>query len=189
MNPRFRFSLAALTVAAAAWLSSTSGFGDTHYVSPAGSNAPPYTSWTNAAIRIQDAVSVASSGDTILVADGTYGSGGAVTPGGILTNRIVATNAITIRSENGPTSTVVVGQGTFGTNGIRCAYLSGGAKLVGFTLSGGATATNGTFPQDQNAGGAYLLGGARSATASSWAIRAGKAAGCTSIPPAMPLTA
>ena len=44
----------------------SSSFGDTHYVSPDGSNHSPYTSWSDASLSIQSAVAAASAGDTVL---------------------------------------------------------------------------------------------------------------------------
>lgn len=42
------------------------------YVSPQGSNQPPYTSWETAANKIQDCINISVSGDTIYVANGIY---------------------------------------------------------------------------------------------------------------------
>lgn len=131
----------------------------TRYVSPDGAGISPYASWSDAATTVQDAVQGAAPGDTILVTNGVYDAGGAVTPGYALPNRVRATNAIVIASVNGPTVTTLLGAGPRGTSAVRCAYLAGGAQLVGFTLKGGATFSAGTFPYDLNAGGAYCTGG------------------------------
>jgi len=48
------------------------GYADTHYVNPAGSNEPPYTTYATGAHYIQDAILVASEGDTVRVAAGEY---------------------------------------------------------------------------------------------------------------------
>ena len=45
---------------------------DTHYVSSTGSNTSPYTSWAEAAWAIQDAINVATSGDSVVVDAGIY---------------------------------------------------------------------------------------------------------------------
>ena len=42
------------------------------YVSPTGSNIPPYLTWEDAANSIQDAINVCEAGDTVLVDNGTY---------------------------------------------------------------------------------------------------------------------
>src|ERR1051326_318244 len=117
--------------------------GAIHYVDPnSPAPTPPYSSWSTAAINIQDAVDAASFGDQVLVNDGSYQSGTRVSPDGA-TNRVVVTNAITLQSVNGSSFTTIDGGNT-----NRCVYLAGGAALVGFTAMKG-NATNGY------AGGVY----------------------------------
>lgn len=105
------------------------------------SPAPPYTNWSAAATRIQDAINIATNGDLVLVADGTYG-GAAVTIGSQL-NGVALTSAITVQSVNGPGVTTIVGRQIttpyWATGNARCAYLASGATLSGFTLTSGAT--------------------------------------------------
>lgn len=61
----------------------------------------PYANWNTAATDMQSAVDASSNGDVALVADGVYASGGhAIFEG--LTNRVAMTNAIMLRSVNGP---------------------------------------------------------------------------------------
>jgi len=45
---------------------------DTHWVNPAGSNVPPYTSYVTGAYKIQDAMDIASAGDTVRLAAHEY---------------------------------------------------------------------------------------------------------------------
>jgi hypothetical protein len=82
-------------------------FADTFYVNVNNSNpTSPYDTWAKAATNIQDAVDAAASGDSVLVTNGTYASGGAATPGYTLQNRVVITNALTLQSVNGPEQTI-----------------------------------------------------------------------------------
>ena len=125
----------------------------TYYVNEASpAPAAPYNSWLTAATNIQDAVSLTSSGDTVLVTNGVYAYGGAAIVG-TLTNRVALTNAITVQSVNGPWVTTILGAGmTNRASAVRCAWLTNGASLVGFTLTAGATLNSGN-PLTQESGG------------------------------------
>ena len=102
----------------------------------------PYTTWGTAATKIQDAVNEASKivGSTVWVSNGVYEVGGMATPGYTLTNRVVITNGISVRSVNGPEVTIIKGAesggGGTGVDAIRGAYLSDGL-LSGFTITNG----------------------------------------------------
>jgi PKD repeat protein len=121
---------------------------------------PPFTSWENAAHDIQSAIDHAEAGDEVLVTNGFYDTGGRVAVGN-LTNRIAITNAITVRSVNGPEYTTIVGRddnGFLAPNAIRCAYAGPGCVLAGFSLTGGATDEDGNHhppPEDLSGGGAW----------------------------------
>lgn len=94
--------------------------GASFYVSPAGHSRPDYTDWWNAATNIYDAISVARSGDSVVVTDGTYE----------VTSTIVITNAVSIRSVNGAYATVLNSP-----NLDRCVVLSASnAVIEGFTV-------------------------------------------------------
>lgn len=97
----------------------------------------PYTSWSTAATTIQDAVDAANPGDQLLVNDGRYQTG-ARSVDGTTTNRVVINKAVTVQSVNGSAATAIDGGGI-----MRCAYLTNGAALVGFTLTNGFTSGNG----------------------------------------------
>ena len=68
------------------FLSSSKIFADTYYVSHFGSDTFPYTNWTAAAHSIQDAVFAATAGDTVIVTNGVYKTGGVTAPGFALMN-------------------------------------------------------------------------------------------------------
>jgi len=121
---------------------------------------PPFTSWENAAHDIQSAIDHAEAGDEVLVTNGVYDTGGRVAVGN-LTNRIAITNAITVRSVNGPEYTTIVGggiNGSYSPGSTRCAYVGPGCVLIGFTLTGGFTDEDGMHhppPEDITGGGIW----------------------------------
>jgi hypothetical protein len=99
----------------------------TLYVSLGSTNpTPPYTNWATAATTIQQAVWAAAAGDVVVVTNGVYAGGVAVT------------NLLTLRSANGPQVTAIDGGGT-----KRCVSLTNGASLSGFTLTNGWAADYG----------------------------------------------
>jgi len=55
-------------------------------------------SWATAKQTIQAAVDLAADGDTVLVTNGVYDIGVRLTPNGLFRNRLVITNAITVKS-------------------------------------------------------------------------------------------
>jgi hypothetical protein len=126
------------------------------FVSSGGGNLSPFASWDTAATNIQDAIDAASAGDVIWVTNGVYSTGGKVMAGG-LTNRVALDKALTVQSVNGWTVTIIQGAWdssyTNGSHAIRCAWLTNGAILSGFTLRGGATW--GYSVPDQNGGGVW----------------------------------
>jgi len=136
------------------------GVSPTHYVSTSGTSSWPYTNWTTAANNIQDAVDTASDGDTVWVTNGVYSSGGAVTPGHALFNRVCATRPVTLQSVNGPEHTFIMGaEATDGGNGsdaVRCVYMTEG-RLDGFTVTNGHTQTSGYEDCNLSGGGIYLF--------------------------------
>jgi len=97
-----------------------------------GTNNPPYTNWADAATNIQWAVDVATNNETVWVTNGPY----------VLTNQIVITNAIVLKSVNGRAVTVINGNLPINTNG--CLNLTkSGAILDGFTITNGGIIGNG----------------------------------------------
>ena len=133
-------------------------FAYTHYVSPSGSHAPPFTNWPSAATNIQAAVDAAGAGGVVLVTNGVYDTGGTVI--GSLTNRVVATNGVTVQSCQGPLFTSILGSGPLGPTAVRPVYLGPNANLRGFTIRNGHTATAGDYLVDRSGGGMLCEPGA-----------------------------
>jgi hypothetical protein len=91
----------------------------------------------------------------VLVTNGAYSTGGKVMAGD-LTNRVVIDKAIAVRSVNGPWVTMIEGAGAAnGTSAVRCAWLTNGAILQGFTLTAGATRSIGDTATLRSGGGVW----------------------------------
>lgn len=132
---------------------------DTASITP----TPPYTNWATAAVQIQDALNAADPGDIILVTNGVYATGGSVvTAAGDITNRVALNNAVAVLSVNGYAATMIEGQwdpvSIDGANAVRCAWLTNGAVLSGFTLAnGGSCGNEGVLSLSMRCGGGALL--------------------------------
>ena len=116
---------------------------------PDGSKAHPY-------VTLQDAVDASAGKANVLIkaCKGSYASGGGFTNGNC---RVVITNSLCIRAVDGPAETFIVGGAGnpayadgCGADACRCVGMSPpGSKvgeaigIVGFTLTGGRTCTNG----------------------------------------------
>ena len=99
----------------------------------------PYSTLSTAARTIQDAVDAANDGDLILVNDGNYQTGARATRQSLMgltatydTNRLVIARSVTVQSINGPGAAFIDGGGQY-----RCAFVTNGATLSGFTLRNG----------------------------------------------------
>jgi len=118
-----------------------------HYVDLNCTNSSsPYLDWSTAATNIQDAVDAATNGDSILVTNGVYQTGGAAVTSvfGLIveSNRVMVTKPLTIQSVNGSGATTIEayqapGTTNSGRSGLRCVWLTNGASLSGFTLMNG----------------------------------------------------
>jgi hypothetical protein len=135
----------------------------TRYVDAASATPQtPYTNWATAATAIQDAVDIAGAGDEVLVASGTYAAGGTPTPGHTLSNRVVITKHIAVRSVHGPTATIIAGIQGVGNDAVgamRCVFMTAGV-LDGFMLSNGHTLAGfANLHYERVGGGLWLTNG------------------------------
>src|SRR5882672_11512487 len=90
-------------------LSSASSFAAVHYVDANNATpAPPYLTWSTATAVIQDAVDASTSGDEVIVTNGTYAVGGRAVSG-TMTNRVAITNSLVVHSVNVPQFTTIQG--------------------------------------------------------------------------------
>jgi len=131
-------------------------FAITNYVGQAGTPGGNYFT------DIQSAVDASSAGDLVLVSNGVYNTGERVTPGYVLSNRVVILENITVRSVNGPVGAIILGGeapgGGTGTGAVRCVFMTAGT-LSGFTISNGHTSTSGSYFRDRSGGGVWSTNG------------------------------
>lgn len=130
-----------------------------HYVNVSSPTpVPPYADWSTAANTIQEAINTATNGDVILVTNGVYAEGGMIVNGS-LSNRVAATFPLTLRSVNGPLVTSILGYRNLtnntGDDAVRCAYLTNGSAITGFTFTNGATRNAGDPDTEQSGGGLW----------------------------------
>ena len=87
-------------------------------------------------------------GDTVHAAPGTYDEGTMTTDSKRIKARVVIPTGVTLTAEKGPAETFVVGapdatesgdEHGFGTNAVQCVFLMSGARIKGFTVTGGYT--------------------------------------------------
>jgi hypothetical protein len=133
--------------------------GNIRYVNVNSTNpVPPYSDWSIAATTIQDAIDAANPGDTVMVTNGLYNTGGRMTYPPV-TNRVAIIKPLVIQSINGPAVTIIEGYQLPGiTNGdgaIRGVYMTNNTSLIGFTVTHGATSTN-SDPTSFEEGGGIL---------------------------------
>lgn len=113
--------------------------GITNYVSLSGSHEFPYSSWETAATTIQHAVYAAAPGNLVLVTNGLYDAFESDLGVGSTPSRVAIYKPLVVSSVNGPEVTIIRGFGPDDEWAVRCAYLTDGAVLTGFTLEEGHT--------------------------------------------------
>jgi hypothetical protein len=149
--------------------------------------AAPYTNWVTAATNIQDAVDAALSGDEVVVTNGLYMTGGRWVSDHSYptTNRVLVLKPVTVQSVNGPGVTLILGKAPpgqhVGTGPVRCAYLTNGAVLSGFTLTNGAASDygGGVYCTDPGAVVTNCVVTGNSASWSGGAVEGGTVNNCT----------
>ncbi|VGO21279.1 right-handed parallel beta-helix repeat-containing protein [Pontiella sulfatireligans] len=107
-------------------------------------------SWETAKQSIQAAVDLTVDGDTVLVTNGTYATGSRATSSyaDSWPNRVLIDKAITVQSVNGPDVTLIDGSDT-----VRAVYIEAGARLDGFTITGGRTSSDDSLYTQRSGGG------------------------------------
>jgi hypothetical protein len=122
--------------------------------------ASPYVNPINAAFTIQEAVNVSAPGDEIVVYPGVYAEGEFGIAGQAVSNRVVLTNSVTVRSQAGAASTIILGRLPAGDQGVRCVYMTEGSQLIDFTVAqGGTRISDGIWSPDCSGGGIFMAGG------------------------------
>ena len=114
----------------------------TMYVSAQGSHTFPYDTWAKASHDLQTPIEAARNGVLILITNGTY----------VLSSQVNVNKSLTLRSVNGPASTVIDGNWT-----SRCFYVNAATnvEIDGLTITRGA-ATNEVSGSYGYGGGLYL---------------------------------
>lgn len=108
------------------------------FVSLHGNHVWPYKSWNDAATNIHPAILASADGDTVTVTDGVF----------VVYSQVELTNAVTLKSVNGPVKTSIVGAHPATSN--RCFRIThSNAVIEGFTVSNG-------WAEDGQRGGGIL---------------------------------
>jgi len=92
----------------------------------------------NAPDTLQMYIDKANPGDELVVAPGTYDTGGRRLNQEGPATRLVIDKPLTLRSEAGAELTIIAGGPS-----TRCIYMTNGVRVIGFTISGGETMKEG----------------------------------------------
>ena len=125
---------------------------------------------------LASALASAVAGDTVWAAPGRYDDGKMNVASKVMASRADVAAGVTLRSTDGAARTFIVGAPASapdaygcGTDAVRCAYLGAGARLEGFTLTGGRAQA--TAPQaDATYAGAAVSAAAADAVVSDCVI-------------------
>jgi len=134
----------------------------TNFVSLLGAHITPFENFQNAATNIQDAVDLVFSGGSVIVTDGVYNIGARITPGYALSNRVLISKNIILKSVNGAENTFIEGEesagGGMGDGAVRAVYMTAGT-FKGFTIQNGYTLISGNNFLEQGGGGIFVSSG------------------------------
>ncbi len=108
------------------------------------------TNWATAKQTIQAAIDAASFFDTVLVTNGVYNSGGAITVGGSISNRVALTNGITLKAADGCEPIID------GENSMRCLFMTNSTRIIGFVLRNGAVDLTSSDAIDNSGAGVFM---------------------------------
>ncbi len=126
----------------------------TWHVAPSGDDAADGLSWAAPKQTIQAAVNAAAYGGQVLVSNGVYAAGAHAYGAMVTSNRVILTNAVSLRSVNGPAVTVIAGTPADQPDAVRCLLLGPGARAAGFALTNGHTSAEGEI---EHGGGAFCM--------------------------------
>ena len=124
------------------------------YISPTGDDAADGKTEATAFKTLSKAVAVSCNpGDTVVALPGVYQDDVMTGASGEGYSRVVVPAGVTLKSRDGAASTTILGKKATspvsgyeqsGTDSARCVTLKTGARLRGFTLTGGYATTDGT---------------------------------------------
>ena len=139
------------------------------YVNPAGDDLADGKTPSTARRTLVEVMKLASSGDVVHAARGTYAEGFSQTMASNdhTTNRVIVAQGVGLVADEGPEVTFIQGAkpsagGNTGPDAIRCVTLQFEAWLKGFTLKDGATVSHADY---QDYGGGVYYSNAQSSTA------------------------
>ena len=130
------------------------------------------SSWGEARRTLEGVMTNAVSGDVVTAAPGRYDTGSMMHSPLVYGNtsvrsRVVVPQGVTLRSSDGAENTFIVGANASvpedeygnGEDAIRGVFLNTGARLCGFTVTGGRTAVSNTSDGDHGRGGGVYCRG------------------------------